>query len=115
MRVVVVGPGMAGLTAAHRLQRSGVSVVVVDKGRHPGGRLATRELSGGARADHGAQFFTVRTSELAAEGRLMPSSSLRLFPKRVLFWEKGWPSRPCPTSSRTDTGPSLLRMASSAR
>jgi predicted NAD/FAD-dependent oxidoreductase len=33
---------------------------VMDKGRRPGGRLATRILNGGAPAGHDAQFFTVR-------------------------------------------------------
>jgi renalase len=61
--VVVVGAGMAGLTAAHRL--SGVTeVVILDKGRGVGGRLATRRI-GDATIDHGAQFITTHTSEFA--------------------------------------------------
>jgi renalase len=63
MRVVVVGAGICGLVAAHRLVESGAEVVVVDKGRSPGGRLATRRI-GSATLDHGAQFFTVRTPTL---------------------------------------------------
>ncbi len=57
--VLVVGAGMAGLTAAHELTRTGRSVRVVDKGRAPGGRLATRRV-GAATFDHGAQFLTAR-------------------------------------------------------
>lgn len=60
MRVVVIGAGICGLVAARRLVESGAEVVVVDKGRSVGGRLATRRI-GGATLDHGAQFFTVRT------------------------------------------------------
>lgn len=60
MRAVVVGAGIAGLSAAHSLVDGGVDVTVVDKGRGPGGRLATRRI-GAATVDHGAQFFTVRT------------------------------------------------------
>jgi renalase len=60
MRVVVVGAGICGLVAARRLVDSGAVVIVVDKGRSPGGRLATRRI-GDATLDHGAQFFTVRT------------------------------------------------------
>ncbi len=61
MRVVVVGAGIAGLMAAQSLSNSGHDVVVVDKGRSPGGRLATRRIDD-ATLDHGAQFFTVRDS-----------------------------------------------------
>jgi predicted NAD/FAD-dependent oxidoreductase len=60
MRVVVVGAGICGLVAGHRLVDAGAEVVLVDKGRSPGGRLATRRI-GTATVDHGAQFFTVRT------------------------------------------------------
>ncbi|NNE74117.1 MAG: NAD(P)-binding protein [Acidimicrobiales bacterium] len=58
--VVIVGAGIAGLSAARRLHRAGRSVRVFDKGRGVGGRMATRRI-GGARFDHGAQFFTVRS------------------------------------------------------
>lgn len=63
--VLVVGAGLAGLTAAGRLSAAGHDVVVVDKGRAPGGRLATRRI-GRAVLDHGAQFFTVREADLRA-------------------------------------------------
>ncbi len=60
MRVVIVGAGICGLVAGRRLVDSDVDVVLVDKGRSVGGRLATRRI-GDATVDHGAQFFTVRT------------------------------------------------------
>lgn len=56
---VIVGAGMAGLTAAGVLQAAGWDVLLLDKGRAVGGRMATRRI-GTARFDHGAQFFTVR-------------------------------------------------------
>ncbi|CAB4857760.1 unannotated protein [freshwater metagenome] len=65
MRVVVVGAGLAGLTAARQLADAGHQVTVFDKGRSPGGRLATRRIGTG-RFDHGAQFFTVRSDRFAA-------------------------------------------------
>lgn len=66
MRVVVIGAGMAGLTAARLIAAGGHDVTVLDKGRRSGGRMATKQLSGGASADHGAQFFTVRSEAFAA-------------------------------------------------
>ena len=62
--VLVVGAGMTGLTAALALAEAGKRVIVVDKGRSVGGRLATRRI-GKAVVDHGAQFFTVRSDEFA--------------------------------------------------
>jgi predicted NAD/FAD-dependent oxidoreductase len=52
---IVIGAGMAGLTAAIALQQAGRSVLVLDKGRGVGGRMATRRVGGGA-VDHGAQL-----------------------------------------------------------
>lgn len=67
--VAVVGAGVAGLACARRLQAAGLRVVVFDKGRGPGGRLAARRFAtplGEARADHGAQYLTAREPEFQA-------------------------------------------------
>jgi renalase len=57
--VVIVGAGIAGLTAAGELVANGRRVLVLEKSRGVGGRMATRRV-GDATCDHGAQFFTVR-------------------------------------------------------
>ena len=54
---------MAGLACAEGLVQRGHDVVLLDKGRGPGGRMSTRRLQtsrGEAHFDHGAQYFTVR-------------------------------------------------------
>ena len=40
MKITVIGAGLAGLTAAHRLQQAGFSVNVLEKSQSPGGRMA---------------------------------------------------------------------------
>lgn len=62
---LIVGAGMAGLSAAAALQRTGRDVVLIDKARAVGGRMATRRI-GSATFDHGAQFITARTPRFAS-------------------------------------------------
>ncbi|HAV61423.1 MAG TPA: hypothetical protein DCY13_03555, partial [Verrucomicrobiales bacterium] len=57
--VAIVGAGIAGLMTARQLVAAGRSVIVLDKGRGVGGRMATRR-SGPVVFDHGAQYFTAR-------------------------------------------------------
>jgi oxygen-dependent protoporphyrinogen oxidase len=40
MKIIVIGAGLAGLTAAHRLQQAGFSVNVFEREQSPGGRMA---------------------------------------------------------------------------
>lgn len=59
-QTVVVGAGLAGITCARALVAAGRSVLVLDKGRGLGGRLATRHVTLGAEQvcfDHGAQYL----------------------------------------------------------
>ena len=56
-KIAVIGAGIAGLSAARALIDQGLEVIVVDKGRRPGGRTSARPKEG-AGFDHGAQFFT---------------------------------------------------------
>jgi len=60
--VLIIGAGLAGISAARSLHAAGVDVLLLDKGRSVGGRMATRRIGNGA-ADHGAQFFTVASPE----------------------------------------------------
>ena len=63
MRIGIVGAGVAGLACARGLARQGHEVVLLDKGRGPGGRMSTRRMQtalGEAQFDHGTQYFTIR-------------------------------------------------------
>lgn len=84
MKTVIIGAGMAGLSAARILSKKGHEVVVLDKGRGVGGRMSTRTINDAkepkgeqnqglqpvptqtinfAKADHGAQYFSVKSPE----------------------------------------------------
>lgn len=81
--VLVVGAGLTGLIAADVLKERGLRVTLVDKGRSVGGRLATRRVGPG-RADHGAQFFTVRSPEFQLWVDRWIAGGL------VFRWSTGW-------------------------
>lgn len=63
--IVVVGAGIAGLLLASALKARGESVVVLEKSRGLGGRLATKRV-GDAVFDQGAQYFTAREAPFRA-------------------------------------------------
>jgi renalase len=54
--VAIIGAGLAGLTCGQQLQQAGYSVVIVEKSRGVGGRVATRRLHD-TRADHGVRYL----------------------------------------------------------
>ena len=60
-RVAIIGAGISGLACARQLVKSGVSVVVFDKGRGIGGRVATR------RAVHNTRFLSAHLTEIPRE------------------------------------------------
>jgi phytoene desaturase len=57
-RVVVVGAGLAGLSAALQLAGRGRRVTVVERDRHPGGRVGRLDI-GGYRLDTGPTVLTM--------------------------------------------------------
>jgi renalase len=76
MKVLVIGSGLAGLTAARLLDQAGHAVRTVDKRRVPGGRMTARRIvnrdadrpeHASLTFDHGAQYFTIRDPRFAAE------------------------------------------------
>ena len=87
MTTIVVGAGLAGLTCAAMLVAAGHDVLVIDKARSVGGRLATRRI-GDATFDHGAQFFTTRSPEFTEAVERWTTSGL------VTTWSNGFDDPP---------------------
>ncbi|RPF37005.1 protoporphyrinogen oxidase [Streptomyces sp. TLI_185] len=67
-RVVVVGAGIAGLAAAHRLLQRGARVTVLEASDRVGGKLLPGEIAG-ARVDFGAESMLARRPEAVALAR----------------------------------------------
>jgi hypothetical protein len=83
-QVIIVGAGVSGLIAAQQLYRKNIPTIVLDKGRSVGGRMATRRVGEKGVADHGAQFFTVRTPEFQEQVEQWMTLGL------VSVWGHGW-------------------------
>lgn len=62
--VIVIGAGLTGLRAAHRLSQAGLSVLVFERSGAIGGRMATHE-AGGYKIDHGFQVLLTAYPEVA--------------------------------------------------
>ncbi len=85
--VIVIGAGMAGLSAAQSLQQAGKRVLVVDKSRGIGGRMATRRQAE-AQWDHGAQYFTARSSEFRRQvATWLASKHLARWSAPIYAWD----------------------------
>jgi protoporphyrinogen/coproporphyrinogen III oxidase len=90
--VAVVGAGISGLTAAHRLQRAGLTVAVLEAGDQPGGKVRSGMLAG-VPIELGPDGFLARGGtvaglcrELGLVGRLVePAVS------RAAVWSRGRP------------------------
>ncbi len=74
--VAIIGAGLAGLTCAQQLHQAGYSVVVVEKSRGVGGRVATRRLHD-TRADHGVRY-------LESQGKLVQQLIEILLQRNIL-------------------------------
>ncbi|WP_241986625.1 NAD(P)/FAD-dependent oxidoreductase [Cryobacterium psychrophilum] len=55
--VLIIGAGIAGIACAQALLSAGIAARVVDRGRKPGGRMASRTINGRT-VDLGASYFT---------------------------------------------------------
>jgi protoporphyrinogen oxidase len=74
-KVIIIGAGPAGLTAAYELSKSGVRSIVLEKGSRVGG-LARTEKYKGYRIDFWAIAFT-KVPEVETSGELGDDSFTR--------------------------------------
>lgn len=84
-RVVVIGAGIGGLTAALRLAQAGLSVTVVERAEAPGGKMRSVPV-GEARVEAGPTVFTMRWvfEELLAECSASLAERVSLAPASLL-------------------------------
>lgn len=98
MRVIVVGAGIAGLTAAHDLATAGHEVVVLEASDRVGGKLHSTSVAG-VRVDVGAEAMLARRPEgialagalglpvvhpTKASSRILSRGALRPMPRSVM-------------------------------
>ncbi len=96
MRVLVVGGGLAGLTAAHLLSKDGHEVTVLEAASEPGGKLRRVEV-GGAVVDVGAEAMLNRRPEGVALARELGLEVVHPAVQSSRIWTRG-ALRPLPRS-----------------
>ncbi|MCF6522753.1 protoporphyrinogen oxidase [Streptomyces sp. JJ36] len=97
MRVLVIGGGISGLAAAHRLLAGGASVTLLEASERFGGKLLPGELAGAA-VDLGAESMLARRPEAVELARAVGLSGALEPPTtaRAAIWTRD-ALRPMPT------------------
>ncbi|KAB2049346.1 hypothetical protein ERO13_A13G153300v2 [Gossypium hirsutum] len=100
-KVAVVGSGISGSVCAATLARNGISVILFDSARGPGGRMSQRrEISEDGREllfDHGAPYFTVTNPDVLSVVTEWESRGL------VAEWKSNFGSFDCFTNKFVNT------------
>jgi renalase len=81
--IAIIGAGLSGLTGAQALQKAGYTVVILEKSRGVGGRVATRRIND-SRVDHGARYLEpigIQTQDLIQA--LQQQNALKLWPETL--------------------------------
>src|SRR3954454_14109827 len=75
--IIVVGAGLAGLTAARKIRAAGKSVIVMEAQKRVGGRTLNEDIGGGEGADLGGTFIGPTQDHIAA---LVKELGINTFP-----------------------------------
>src|SRR3954469_5907036 len=75
--IIVVGAGLAGLTAARKIRAAGKSVIVMEAQKRVGGRTLNEDIGGGEVADLGGTFIGPTQDHVAA---LVKELGINTFP-----------------------------------
>ncbi len=117
--VIVIGAGLAGLSAARHLKAHGASVIVLEARDRAGGRVHSQRLRSGQVIDLGAQFLgdaQTHVSALVDEAGLRRVSAavpgdLLYFPAEDAAPQRGAPDAfPLPVIDRLDAFQALWRL-----
>ena len=81
--VVIVGGGAAGIAAAHALQKTGLSAVLVEAADHLGGRVHTERATFGIPFDVGAHW--IHSGKLNPYQNIAKNLGFELYPARSDF------------------------------
>lgn len=87
-RVVIIGAGPAGLTAAYELAQRGVAPLVLEKGERVGGIARTEEFNG-YRFDIGGHRFYTKVEEIAELWRKVLKEDFRRVPRLSRIFYNG--------------------------
>jgi monoamine oxidase len=87
--VVVVGAGLAGLTAAGELRRAGYSVLVIEARGRVGGRVLNHSLAGGHVIDVGGQFVGPSQRHILGLAAELGVATQRIFTQGLTLLEVG--------------------------
>jgi protoporphyrinogen oxidase len=87
--VAVVGAGLAGLTAAHRLTLKGLSVSVFERYPRPGGLARVLEIGGEPLEAFYPHLFTSDTAYISLAEELGVADLIEWLPSRMGIWTEG--------------------------
>lgn len=108
MKIGIIGAGIAGLTAGTELKAAGHKVVLFEKSRGYGGRMATRyaENDKNLKLDHGVPYISVKSPEFRKFiDSLLQKKILQKSADHIVNWESEGDLKKIDSGTDTFTAP----------